>query len=148
EQAAAAGKMTVAQLTDKWLVDYVRPKLKPRTTESYERLLRQHILPALGHLSVAAVSRDDVVQLHVAMKRTPRGANYAVSPISVIMKFAEEWGLRPPLSNPARRIKHYPERKPERFLSEHEIALAAEAIDIAERKGVIGIHAAAGLRLC
>jgi hypothetical protein len=37
----AAGTMTVAQLTEKWMADYVRPKLKPRTAFDYERLLGQ-----------------------------------------------------------------------------------------------------------
>src|SRR5262245_11060525 len=48
---------------------------------------------------------------------------------------------------PFRRIKRYRERKVERFLSEAEIAKAAEAIEQAERAGKIGPHGAAGLRL-
>jgi Arm DNA-binding domain len=31
----AAGTMTVVQLAEKWLANYVRPKLKPRTVEDY-----------------------------------------------------------------------------------------------------------------
>ena len=49
--------------------------------------------------------------------------------------------------NPAWRIKMYRERLVERFLSENEIATAADAITAAERDGKIGPHAAAGLRL-
>jgi integrase len=41
----------------------------------------------------------------------------------------------------------YRERKLERFLSEPEMARAAEGIAAAERAGKIGPHAAAGLRL-
>ena len=141
------GEMTVAQFADKWLVNYVRPKLKPRTVEDYERLLAQHILPALGHLSVARVERQDVERLHVAMARTPRRANYTVGATHVLFNHAIDLGLRPPGSNPARRIKRYRERKVERFLSEPEIAKAAEAIEQAERAGKIGPHGAAGLRL-
>ena len=147
QQAAAAGEMTVAQFADKWLVNYVRPKLKPRTVEDYERLLAQHILPALGHLSVARVERQDVERLHVAMARTPRRANYTISTTHVLFNHAIDLGLRPPGSNPARRIKRYRERKVERFLNETEIAKAADAIERAERAGKIGPHGAAGLRL-
>jgi integrase len=147
ETRAAAGHMTVAQLCDKWLADHVRPKLKPRTVFDYERLVAQHIKPALGHLSVAHVGRDDIVQLHVAMKRTPRRANYTVATVRAILNFAIDLELRPPASNPARRIKPYRERKIERFLTEEEIGRAAEAIDQAERSGKIGPHGAAGLRL-
>src|SRR5258708_36767247 len=64
-----------------------------------------------------------------------------------MMTCAEDCGLRPPLSNPARRIEMYRERARERFLSEDEIAQAADAIATAESAGKIGPHAAAGLRL-
>jgi integrase len=143
----AAGTMTVAQLAEKWLANYVRPKLKPRTAFDYERLLAQRILPALGRLPVAAVERSDVERLHVAMARTPRRANYTVSTTHVLFNHAIDLGLRPPGTNPARRIKRYRERKVERFLSEAEIAKAAEAIEQAERAGKIGPHGTAGLRL-
>lgn len=63
------------------------------------------------------------------------------------MTFAEDVGLRPVHSNPARKIKLYRERSRERFLSEAEISKAAEAISTVERDGKIGPHAAAGLRL-
>ena len=139
--------MTVAQLAEKWMADYVRPKLKPRTAFDYERLLAQHILPALGHLSVARIERDDVVRLHVDMARIPRRANYTIATLRALINFGIDLGLRPPASNPARRIKMYRERARERFLSETEISKAAEAIEQAERAGKIGPHGAAGLRL-
>jgi integrase len=146
--AAKAGSMTIAQLSEKWLADYVRPKLKPRTVKDYEVLLARHILPAVGHLPVTRIGRDDCVQMHVGMARIPRRANYALRTLSGMMNFALGLGLRPPADNPCRRIRLYRERQRERFLSEAEIGLAAEAIEEAEREGVIGVHAAAGLRLC
>src|SRR5262245_18669969 len=146
--AAKASAMTVAELADKWLADYVRPKLKPHTIRDYQQLLGQHILPALGQLSVAHISRDDVVRLHVAMENIPRRANYAIATIRALLNFAIDLGLRPPGNNPARGIKNYREYKRERFLSEAEIAKAADAITNAEQKGTIGPHGAAGLRLC
>ena len=146
--AAKAREMTLAQLADKWLADYVRPKLKPHTIRDYQQLLRQHILPALGQLSVAHIGRDDVVHLHVAMAEIPRRANYALATTRALLNFAIELGLRPSASNPARGIKPYRENKRERFLSEAEIAKAADAIAATEQAGTIGPHGAAGLRLC
>jgi integrase len=143
----AAGGITVVELADKWMAEHVRPKLKPRTVSDYEQLLAQRILPALGHLPVAAVSRDDVNRLHVAMRPIPRRANYTVSTVRAMLNFAIDLGLRPPATNPAHRIKFYRERKIERFLSQAEIARAAEGITAAERAGKIGLHSAAGLRL-
>ena len=146
-QAAATGRTLVAQLVDKWLNDHVRAKLKPRTVADYERMVAQHIGPALGHLPVQQVVRDDLVQLHLAMKRTPRQANYVVTVIHAIFNFAEDLELRPHGSNPAKRIKRYREGKVERFLTEDEIAKVADGIDVAERTGKIGPHVACGLRL-
>jgi integrase len=146
--AAKAREMTLAQLADKWLADYVKPKLKPHTIRDYQQLLQQHILPALGQLSVAHIGRDDVVRLHVTMAEIPRRANYAISTIRALLNFAIEIGLRPAGSNPARGIKPYRENKRERFLTEAEIAKAADAITVAEQAGTIGPHGAAGLRLC
>jgi integrase len=135
-------------LADKWLADYVRPKLKPRTVFDYEQLLAKHIRPAVGLLAVAHISRDDVTRLHVAMQRTPRRANYVIAILKALLNFAIDLGLRPVGSNPARRVRLYREKMRERFLSEEEIGKAAEAITNAEQTGIIGPHAAAGLRLC
>jgi integrase len=131
-RAAKAGETTITQLAEKWMADYVRPKLKPRTVFDYERLLAQHILPAVGHLSVARINRDDVTRLHVAMAKTPRRANYTVSTLRAMMGFACDLALRSPLDNPCRRIRLYREGKRERFLSEDEIGKAAEAITAAQ----------------
>ena len=49
-KAIEAGGTTVAAFAERWLAEYVRPKLKPRTVADYERLIEQKIGPALGHL--------------------------------------------------------------------------------------------------
>jgi integrase len=146
-KAAQAGEMTISELGDKWLTEYVRPKLKPRTVFDYERLIEQHIKPALGHLTVAHVEHDDINRFHVAMQRTPRQANYAVATVRALLNFAAKLKLRPAASNPARGIKMYFEREVERFLTEEEIGRAADGIEQAEREGKITPHGAAGLRL-
>jgi integrase len=146
-KAIEAGTVTVSAFADRWLAEYVRLKLKRRTIADYERLLEQKIKPALGHLLVTRVAKDDVLKFHSSLAATPRRANYAVSTFRAIMTFAEDCGLRPPASNPARRIKMYREKARERFLSEAEIGSAAEGIAAAEQAGKIGPHAAAALRL-
>jgi integrase len=67
--------------------------------------------------------------------------------VRAILNFGIDLKLRSSGDNPARRIKMYRERKIERFLSEPEIAKAADGIAQAEQTGRIGPHAAAGLRL-
>jgi integrase len=146
-KARQSGSVTVAALAEKWMADFVRPKLKPRTAFDYERLLAKHILPALGHLTVAHITHEHVERLHVDMARTPRRANYTIATVRALLNFGIKHGLRPAASNPARGIKMYREKARERFLSEAEIGTAAEAIEKAEREGKIGPFGAAGLRL-
>jgi len=145
--AAQAGKTTVGELADRWLKEHVRLKLKPRTVSDYERIIDQRIKPRLGALPVSAVSKSDVIAFHATMANTPRRANYVVATFRALMAFAEDVGLRPANSNPAKRIKMYRQGVRERFLSEEEIGKAADAIAKAEKIGKIGPHAAAGLRL-
>jgi integrase len=130
------------------MTEQVRPKRKPRTVADYEILFHKYIIPALGRISIAALSWEDVSKLHSAMAKTPRRANYTISTLRAMMNYAEKIKLRSFRSNPCRGIEFYQERARERFLSETEIAKAAGAIETAEREGRIGPHAAAGLRLC
>src|SRR5215217_1384872 len=60
-QALAAGDTTVSTLADRWLAEYVRPKLKPRTAADYEKLIEQRIRPNLGHVPVSRVAKDHVI---------------------------------------------------------------------------------------
>jgi integrase len=145
--ALEAGQTSVAALADRWLSEYVRPKLKPRTIEDYERLVEQRIKPRLGSLPVASVTKSDIISFHATMANTPRRANYTIATTRALMTFAEDVGLRPPHSNPAKRIRMYRQGIRERFLSQDEIGMAADAITQAEADGKIGPHAAAGLRL-
>ena len=147
QKAAEAGQLTVSALADRWLEEHVRLKLKPRTAADYEKLVEQRIKPALGTLIVGSVSREDIMGLHASMAKIPRRANYTIATIRALMSWAEDLGLRPSGSNPAKRIKLYRERVRERFLSEAEIAKAAEAVTEAEQRGIVGPHGAAGLRL-
>jgi integrase len=143
-RAAAARSVTLRDFSARWLAEHAFPKLKPRTSQGYKEILHRHILPSLGNLSVAAIDRKQIERLHLAMAETPRTANQAVAIIRALLGFAVQHGLK--TSNPAASIKPYRENKRERFLSEEEIAAAADAITEAESHG-IGPFAAAGLRL-
>lgn len=145
QKAIEDGALTVKALAAQW-IENRRSKLKPRTLDDYGKLFAQHINPALGHLPVQALAFADVEAFHASMSRTPRRANYSVSTLRALLNYAERLSIRPPHSNPC-KIEFYRERARERFLSEAEIAKAGAAIEAAERKGVIGPHAAAGLRL-
>jgi Arm DNA-binding domain/Phage integrase, N-terminal SAM-like domain len=137
-RAIEAGQVTVSAFADRWYAEYVEPKLKPRTASDYRRLLDRRIKPALGHIIVGRVEKEDVLKFHADMRAVPRRANYAVAVFRALMTYAEDCRLRPTASNPARRVKLYRENKRERFLSEDELRKAAVAITATERAKKIG----------
>ncbi len=108
-KAREAGQVTVSEFADRWLDEHVRAKLKPRTASDYEKLIAKRIKPALGTLTIANVSREDVLRLHHQMKAIPVRANRTISTVRAMMSYAEDLGLRPPATNPAKRIKLYRE---------------------------------------
>lgn len=42
-------KMTVQEYLERWLSDYARPKVAPKTLERYEEMIKSHINPSIGH---------------------------------------------------------------------------------------------------
>ena len=139
-------RLRMADALDAWLREH-GPKLKPRTLSDYQIISSRIVRPVLGDKADDRVTRADVVELHHARAPTPRRANYVVAVLRAFFTWAEDAGYRPPGSNPARRIAHYPENRRERFLSESEITRAATAINAAELAGQISLYAAAALRL-
>lgn len=128
---AARHAITVAELAERYMAEHAAPKKKPRSVAEDRRLLRLHVLPALGTRPVRDVSRSDVQQLHHRMRETPGAANRTLALLSTMMGLAEKWGLRPDGSNPTRHVTKFRELARERYLSAEEYqrlgAVLAEA---------------------
>ncbi|MFC2122460.1 tyrosine-type recombinase/integrase [Bacteroidota bacterium] len=45
-------RTTIADYLTRWLVDYVKPNLSPRTTEGYEHIIKRYIIPKLGNFTL------------------------------------------------------------------------------------------------
>jgi integrase len=146
-KAAAAKATTVEQFADRWLAEYVRPKLKALTIRDYDTIVEKTIKPRFGLRPIGDIEKADMTALHADMAKTPRRANYVLAVMRSMFTYAEEMGLRPANSNPAKKIKLYRENAKERYLDEKEIARAADAIAKCEEDAKIGPYAAAGLRL-
>jgi hypothetical protein len=52
----AAEKITVAQWLDRWMREYVIPNTRQKTIERYEGMIRNHIVPALGHIELTRLA--------------------------------------------------------------------------------------------
>lgn len=92
-----------------------------------EILWRRHLLPALGRHRVATITRDQIRQYHQQHPR-PVTANRSLEVLDKAMTLAEEWGWRPPGTNPCKGIAAHPERKRERYLSMAELSRLRDAL--------------------
>jgi integrase len=134
DRDAAKELPTVATFADRYIAEYAIPHKKPRTTEEDKRLLRLHILPALGTKRLSEVTRADIVRLHNARGAHPANANRCLALLSHLFATAEKWGLlREGAINPVLRIQKFPEKKRERLLTASELARLGEALAQAER---------------
>ena len=95
---------------------------KPSTLESSAYMVRNHILPAFGHLTVDAITVEHVRDWFASLADKPGSANRAMSTLSVMMRMAELWGYRPHNSNPCKNTRRYKTQARERFLTAEEMA--------------------------
>ncbi len=103
--------MTVKQLAADYMKWHAVPHKKPSTVKNDRLLLKAHVLPAIGKMSVSAVRRDDLVSLFNSMWRTPSHANRVRSLVHHMFNLAVQWRLRN--DNPCERIRRFPEKKRE-----------------------------------
>src|SRR5687768_3386998 len=75
--AEGRGAPTVSMLADEFLADR-RAKKKAGTVHEYKRLLNKDVLPVLGKVRVAALTRAQVAKFHLGMSDRPYLANRAL----------------------------------------------------------------------
>ena len=127
--------------------DYVPSRCRPSTTKEYRRNIDLFILPALGRLKVADISRVHIADLHNAHRDKPYQANRTLGVLSVMFNQAEIWGLREDGSNPCRHVKKYAEKKRERYLSPEELNRLGDTLRKLELDGTESQAAIDALRL-
>lgn len=133
---AARDALTVKALAEAFLSDHVEAKRKASTAESYEAILRLHVLPELGNRKAEAVTVGDLARIHSRMRATKVRANRMLAVVSSMYGFAQARGLVPKGINPAEDIEHYREERREAFLSSDQLARIGEAIREAETDGI------------
>jgi integrase len=111
-----------------------------RTMETMGSLWTQHIEPRMGDLPLSAVSTHEVAALHNAMSAMPTTANRALQLLRSMINQARDWELFVG-ENPASKIRPYPERARETFLSPQQLVKLLEAI---REEELIGGKAAVG----
>lgn len=130
---------TFRDVTEEFMRLRVAAKRKPRTGETYDGLLRNHILPAIGRKRVVDVRRGDVARLHARLSDAPGAANRAVAVISAIWNWAARRDEVALAENPANGIERYPEQANERFLTSAELSVLATPCETARRLAYLGL---------
>ena len=115
---------TLTDLAARYMATHGKAK---RSGFNDEILWRRHILPALGHVRVSALSRQQVREFHSGHPK-PITANRALEVLSKAMALAEDWGWRQAGPNPCNGVKANPERKRRRYLQPDELQRLRDAL--------------------
>jgi integrase len=67
-----AGKMTVGQYLDRWLVEHAATHLASKTYASYELRVRRHLKPIIGRVLLEKLRAEHILALKTRMRTLPR----------------------------------------------------------------------------
>jgi len=94
-----------------------------RSWQLDESLLRNHLLPRLGHLHLDQISKNDIVAIHLdrrASGAAPGSANRLVILVRYIFNLAMKWEVPGVTNNPTKTVPLFEENSRERYLSQEE----------------------------
>jgi integrase len=122
---------TLRELAAEYLERHANVHKRPKSVHDDKAMLDGVILPQLGRIRVAHVSRRDVSGLHAALKATPYRANRVLALLRKMFSFAisdneREWSVS---QNPAAGVQKFQEEKRERWLSEDELERLSAAME-------------------
>lgn len=100
---------TMAELAELWMESHAKLHKRASSISNDRSALQLHILPRLGSMQVAEVTKKDVKALHANLASIPIQANRVHGLLTTLMRFAVEQEMR--IDNPCTGIKRYPENK-------------------------------------
>lgn len=127
--------------------DYCAGRCKPRTIDNYARCIKNIVKPRLGSRKLIDLRPADFAKLHADLRDTPYAANRTLALLRAMFNCAERWEMMPRGANPASVIRHYSERRRDRFLSEEEMERLFSILETLEADGSVTPHEAAAVRL-
>jgi integrase len=125
------GRLTVGHFLERWLEDYARQNVAPKTLETYTEFIRLHISPALGHHQISKLQPLQIQEYYALKLRSGRrDGKGGLAPRSVLhhhrllktaFKHAVHWQLI--ARNPCDAVKPpRPAEKEMGFLTTEETA--------------------------
>ncbi len=138
---------TVRDLCDRYIEEHAETRKKATSIYNDKRIIKAHILPAIGSRKAASVARPDISSIHHSLRATPYEANRMLALTSKMFSLAERWGIRPDNTNPAKNIDRFPEKKRERYLCEAELRELWEVLGDHETRKIASDGAIAAIKL-
>lgn len=90
------GNTTVKDYLELWLNNYAGPNLSPRSYERYESIVRVHLVPALGRISLTQLKPPHVQKIYATGLNkglSPRSVRYHHVVLHKALQTALKWGL-------------------------------------------------------
>ena len=113
ERKAQRSQLTLEQLSARYLEDYA--KIKNRSWQQADKLVRRFLLPQLGQLSACGIRHDDVDRMIRSIK-APVPANETLAATSAIFTWAIKKQLGGVLVHPCKGIDRNKMKSRERVL--------------------------------
>jgi integrase len=135
-RADERASVTVKELVETYIDEYVSAHKKAWSAEFYRIMLRKHIAPQIGTAKATTLTRVDVQRAHAVMSKTARvSANRAMKLLAAAYNWGVKHGYVPEGFNPARGVDLNKEKVHKRYLTADEIARLGEATREAETVG-------------
>ncbi len=136
EKRKARLNPTIKELCDEFITRHSIPHNKLSTVKGNRSYIKNHIVPALGKLKTADVTRADVSRAISDRAHIPATANHVLSCLKKMFNCAELWGYRVDGTNPCRLIPKYPDGARTRLIKNAELAKLFEYLDRADAEGL------------
>jgi integrase len=91
----AVERQTVTQFLDRWLEEFAKPRIRPKTYRSYEQTIRLYLKPKLGHyiLEKLAPQHVQTMMKELTDEVSAHTARYARTVLRAVLGRALKWGL-------------------------------------------------------
>ena len=141
-------KITFKDFVNTWKEDYAAQHLQQTTIETSEQILRDHVLPVIGHMKLARIQPANLIRLYNNMIKqrndgtTPGYSTATITRthavISGILSTAKRWNII--LDNPAERVT--PPKQAEttegvKFFTAEQTALFLDEVDSETANGTL-----------
>jgi integrase len=90
------GKMRLGTYLERFLEEYARPNLSPRTAEGYEHICKRHLIPSLGNLTLNGLKPTHLTDYYSEKQKAGLSAQtvrHHHTMLHKALQTAMEWGL-------------------------------------------------------